>query len=302
MVLATPELVEAEAVEVFGELEVPVELEGGVFPDRVMGSEERSEAQPHAAKVPSRLVGPLNDTERYHLDVAGFVVRRGVLGGGELAAVHEAVDALELPEPDDTIARQRFTGHLGRAECFRTLLDHPAVLDVVTELCGPFVRLDHAYGIVMAPGTSGLGLHGGGTPFDPAQYYEVKGGSIHCGLIAVQWMLVDHPPGGGGFTCVPGSHKAAFPNTAAARSALSVEVPMSAGDVVIFTEALTHGTLPWQGPGQRRTLLYKYSPGNSSWAREPAVSPDVLGLLSDRQRRLCQPPSVAYHQRVEPAT
>ena len=40
------------------------------------------------------------------------------------------------------------------------------------------LRLDHAYGIVMASGTGGLGLHGGGTPFDPAQFYVVNGGRI----------------------------------------------------------------------------------------------------------------------------
>ena len=65
-----------------------------------------------------------------------------------------------------------------------------AAYDVLVELCGPVLRLDHAYGIVMAPGTTGLGLHGGGTPFDPAQFYVVNGGRISCGLVAVQWSLV----------------------------------------------------------------------------------------------------------------
>ena len=32
-------------------------------------------------------------------------------------------------------------------------------------------------------------------------------------------------------------------------------------DVVVFTEAVTHGTLVWQGEHQRRALLYKFSPG-----------------------------------------
>lgn len=243
--------------------------------------------------------GPLTDAERYHLDVTGYVVRHGVLSGPQLAVLHAAIDALALPEPDDTIGRQRFSGHLGRAQCFRDLIDHPAVLEIVLELCGPLVRLDHAYGIVMAPGTSGLGLHGGGTPFDPAQYYEVKGGRIHCGLVAVQWMLVDHPVGSGGFRCVPGSHKASFAPVGGALAELEVDVSMAAGDVVVFTEALTHGTSPWQGPEQRRTLLYKYSPGPSSWARDPAVGAEVLDQLTERQRRLCQPPSVAYHQPVQ---
>ena len=31
-------------------------------------------------------------------------------------------------------------------------------------------------------------------------------------------------------------------------------IPMKAGDAVIFTEALPHGTIPWQGGTERRLL------------------------------------------------
>ena len=130
-------------------------------------------------------MGPLTDDERYSFDLQGFLVRRGVLAPAELAALHEAIDGLGLAPPGETIQSQRFSGHLPRAVAFQHLIDHPAVFDMVVELCGVHVRLDHAYGIVMAPGTSGLGLHGGATPFDPAQYYLVRDGKIRCGLVAV---------------------------------------------------------------------------------------------------------------------
>jgi hypothetical protein len=39
-----------------------------------------------------------------------------------------------------------------------------------------------------------------------------------------------------------------------------------AGDVVIFTEALTHGTMPWTADVQRRSVLFRYSPANSAHA------------------------------------
>ena len=72
-----------------------------------------------------------------------------------------------------------------------------------------------------------------------------------------------------------------------------------AGDVVVFTEALTHGTLPWQGAEQRRTLLFKYSPGNSAYSH--VQWPDVLlAACTARQRLLLQPPSVGGHQPVVP--
>ena len=243
-------------------------------------------------------MGPLSDAERYAFDLQGFLVRRGVLTGAEVAALNASVDDLRLPPPGESVQSQRFSGHLARGAAFRALMDHPAVLDVVVELCGVHVRLDHAYGIVMAPGTSGLGLHGGATPFDPAQYYVVRSGRIHCGLVAVQWALVDHPAGAGGFCCVPGSHKAAFALPNRYDPALVCEVPLAGGDVVLFTEALTHATVPWQGPGQRRTLLYKYSPGSSTWAEDQRWPEELTRLLTDRQKLLLQPPSVAYHRPV----
>ena len=243
-------------------------------------------------------MGPLSDAERYALDVRGYLVRPRALTTAEVAALNRAVDDLAVPPPGDSIQSQRFSGHLPRAAAFRALIDHPAVFDVMVELCGPFVRLDHAYGIVMGAGTSGLGLHGGATPFDPAQYYVVRHGAIHCGLVAVQWALVDHPAGSGGFCCVPGSHKAAFGRPAGHDPSLAHEVSLQAGDLVIFTEALTHGTLPWQAPRQRRVLAYKYSPGSSSWSEDHRLPDDLAPLLSERQRRLFQPPAVAYRKPV----
>ncbi len=244
-------------------------------------------------------VARLSDRERFELDVRGFLVRRGVLGARDLSALTAAVDALRLPPARDTIQSQRFRDHLHTSPAFVALLDHPAVIDVVLELCGPGARLDHAYGIVMSPGTSGLHLHGGAVPFDHAQFYVTAGGAISCGLVAAQWALVDHPPGAGGFCCVPGSHKAAFPSPPLALDdPMVVEVPMRAGDVVLFTEALTHGTLPWRGPGQRRTLLYKYSPGSSSWGRDERYDERLWPMLTERQRLLLEPPYVAYRRQL----
>ena len=62
-----------------------------------------------------------------------------------------------------------------------------------------------------------------------------------------------------------------------------------AGSVVIFTEALCHGTAPWTGKHQRRSLLFKYTPGWESWNAEVAEPPQNVELTF-RQRRLFEPP------------
>ena len=120
-------------------------------------------------------------------------------------------------------------------------------------------------------------------------------------LAAVGVMMDDCAIENGPLLCVPGSHKAAFapPADLSLQHPSVVEVPLGVGDVVIFTEALMHGTLPWRGTNQRRTLLYKYSPGSSSWSadHEPPAGP-VLDGLSPRQRLLFQKPAVHGHQPV----
>ena len=62
-------------------------------------------------------------------------------------------------------------------------------------------------------------------------------------------------PGDGGLCVIPGSHKANFtlPDAISRYEAaqdIVYHVPMKAGDLVIFNEATTHGTLPWKGKGR----------------------------------------------------
>jgi ectoine hydroxylase-related dioxygenase (phytanoyl-CoA dioxygenase family) len=244
---------------------------------------------------------PLTDIERYHFDLYGYVVRRDALDPDQLEAVLGAVERLQVPSPGASIQSQRFTGFLDGEQIFRDLLDHEAVLEPVLEMCGPTARLDHAYGIIMAPGTSGLGLHGGGTPHDPAQFYEFRSGRMYNGLVGVQWALVDHPPGQGGFCCVPGSHRANFALPADANPGLVVTVPLRAGDVLFFTEGLTHGTTTWSAPYDRLSLFYKYAPGHSTWGVQYTTTLKALadsGKLTARQQRLMQIPAVHPHDAV----
>lgn len=246
--------------------------------------------------------GAMTDTERYSFDLHGFLVRRGALTADEVQALHAATGRLQIATPGADLSTQRFSKYLSSDAAFRSLMDHPAALDVVLELCGPTARLDHSYGIVMAPATDGLGLHGGGTPHDPAQFYAVRDGEIHNGLVAVQWALVDHDPGFGGFRCVPGSHKANFALPEDLNDDLVVDVPLAAGDVMFFTEALTHGTSTWRAPYNRLALFFKYVPGHVAWGRyeneQELSSPALRQLCTPRQQRFLQPPGVYPHDPI----
>ena len=72
---------------------------------------------------------------------------------------------------------------------------------------------------------------------------------------------------------------------------------LEAGDVLFFTEALVHGTMPWTAGHQRRALLYKYSPGHSSWAGSYYDISKYEGL-TEQQKRMLLPPSIGSRPRV----
>ena len=236
----------------------------------------------------------LSDLDRYAFDARGFLVFEDVLDTATVGALREALSAQDLPPPAGTVPSQRFGWHgelLRWHQGFRDLLDHPLAVDVLRAFVGPDVRLDHAYGIAMAPGTGGLGLHGPAEPFDPAQYYVSRAGAVRSGLLAFSWSLAGGGPGDGGFGCIPGSHRAELPVPHGAER-LVQEVPQPAGSLLVFTEALVHCTLAWRGAGVRHALLYKYSPGSTAWMKGDPAPPDVVALLTPRQRRLVEPPYV----------
>ncbi len=244
--------------------------------------------------------GGLSPLQRYSLDVNGFLLLERALAPETVAKMRALVAAQRLVRAGESIRSQRF-GQAGALfewdPLFVDLIDHPWTLAILRELIGSHVRLDHAYGIAMRPGTSGLGLHGPAEPFDPAQFYVSRMGALRSGLLAFSWSLTDGKPGDGGFGCIPGSHQVNQPVPPGAES-LVVEVPQPAGSLLVFTEALVHCTIPWSGDEDRLTLMLKYSPGNSAWDPSPAAGELAVQSMSDRQRRFFKAPSVGGHHPV----
>ena len=149
----------------------------------------------------------------------------------------------------------------------------------------------------------GGNLHGGGEPYDPAQYYVFKNGQMYNGLTVVSWALTDALSGQGGFCCIPGSHKSNVRRPPRftpvnGNPKCMVSVHQKAGDVVIFTEALTHGTLPWRAGHPRRSILIKYSPGHLSWGRGRYSDDLRQKMESEDQRLMLEPPYVSNRKVV----
>ncbi len=265
----------------------------------------------------------MNEYEKYLFDLNGYLLLEDVLSPEEVAACNEAIDhnlgRLEQREIrsakwSDSLkgkGRRDLRGMLTwpKPWClsFRDLLSHPRILDCMLELLDDGFRVDTIYGIVMDKGTEGLALHGGGIRRNNLiNFYEFLNGRMCCGLTVVSWALTDCGSGDGGFMCIPGSHKASYPlpgDAMTMETDLGVvkQVPMKAGSVVIFTEALAHGTLPWTADHERRSVLFKYSPGPLTHAPSdsafsdtcdylPRGIKDVWDELTPQQQAMLEPP------------
>ena len=245
----------------------------------------------------------LTNEEKFLFDLRGYLVVKNVLDEGECRALVERADAAWPRQAEDGPLR-RCDGISRWHQDFVDLMDHPRLLPYLVELVGGRLRIDHDYCIFMRKHGSRNKLHGGPWRFESDHWYRYHDGMMRNGLTVATWNLADAGPGDGGFVCVPGSHKTNFlqhmPKDVAAfeRDADWVVQPsLAAGDVLVFTEALIHGTAEWTADHERRSLLYKYSPPHSSWAKAP-YAPEHYPRATARQRRLMAPPSVEAHPRV----
>lgn len=234
------------------------------------------------------------DEALFLFDLQGYVVLPAVLTGAEVDELNALIDARGLPEPGTSLESQLFSGYLGWGPPFRALLDHHRVMPFVRSILGDHIRLDRCYGIRMRTGTRGLPLHGGKQDVeDDTEFFRVSDGRMLNGVTTVSWALTDMLSGDGGFACIPGSHKSNYgrPQSWCIEDDVVCQVPLRAGDVVVFTGAIAHGTKPWHARHERRSLLFKYAPGHLAWSCGYLDwPPDLRRELSPAQAALLEPP------------
>ena len=264
----------------------------------------------------------MQDHEKYLFDLRGYIVVKNVLSSSQIADLSARLEGERKTNPrpilgsDRTIFRNEddpawsAPSLLEMGGSYLELIDLPVIKPYLTTLLGNHFRLDHDY--VKVDGAMKdrtLYLHGGGQgaggpkdlvgPTDGGQcYYRYSNGKFYNGLVAVAFELDTVKPSDGGFACVPGSHKSniglpsewRIAKTQAEMPEIVERVAVSAGDAIIFTEACSHGTVPWTGEGERRTIFYKYCPHAIAWS--PCYyNADNYGGLTEAQREILLPPS-----------
>lgn len=276
----------------------------------------------------------LSHKQKYSFDLNGYLVMKQAFDADMVARANAAIDnhLHTLHERsgqlrtsglygrdstrlagDGTTGRFDMGGMLGwekpHCEPFRELLCHPTIAAALSELVGVGYRLDHSpLMIAQEKGSEGHTLHGGavteaGEPAWPLAY-DFRHGQMRNALLTVCIQLADAPSGAGGFCAVPGSHKSNYsvpPELAdladAELNELVVQPSLQPGDCLLFTEALLHGTLPWQADHQRRTVIYRFAPAGMAYGRgyHPQWPAAALDGMSDAQLAVMEAP---YHPRM----
>src|SRR5688500_13586993 len=133
----------------------------------------------------------MTDEERYTFDVQGYLVLERVLPPEQVERMVVDMSAKGIRDPQNDPGASRFGGFLAWGDDWRDLIDHPSVLPGLTEIIGPHLRLDHAYGMAMsAKGKrGGEGMHHHAAMFDYGCFYATHGTQMHNGLVVVSYAL-----------------------------------------------------------------------------------------------------------------
>lgn len=264
----------------------------------------------------------MNENEKYLFDLRGYIVIKDVLTTSQIEDLRTRLENQRQTNPHPILGSDRTIlgsesdpawsakSLIEMGGTYIELIDLPAIKPYLTTLVGDHYRLDHDYiKIDGAMKNKTLYLHGGGQgaggakdlvgPTDGGQcFYRYNNGNFYNGLVAVAFELDDVKAGDGGFACIPGSHKSNLglpdewrvANTQEDMPDILDRVAASAGDAIIFTEACSHGTVPWQGQNERRTVFYKYCPHAVAWS--PCYyNADNFEGLNQAQRKILMPPS-----------
>jgi len=276
----------------------------------------------------------LSHKQRYAFDLNGYLVIRNAFDPSMISRANAAIDA-HMETLHERSGKLRTSGLYGREskalagdgstgrfdmggmlgwetphrEPFREVLSHPQVARALSELVGVGYRLDHSpLMLAQEKGSEGHTLHGGavteaGEPAWPLAY-EFRHGQMRNQLLTVCMQLTDAPAGAGGFCAVPGSHKSNFSVPPALADLADEELAefvvqpaLMAGDLLIFTEATLHGTLPWMLDHQRRTIIYRFAPAGSAYGRGylPTWPAAALEGMTEAQRAVMEAP---FHPRM----
>ncbi len=245
----------------------------------------------------------MTESERFHFDLAGFVVRPAILAADEIEAIVDQIDRIKHDPDSLPPAHRAVPGGPSSV-----LIDHPRVVDVLHDIIGPEIRLESSGSVWRSKGEAHGDLHGGGPQQgDPIFGYRVNNGRIHAGMVRVVFELTDVAKDDGGTHFIAGSHKSNFPMhpdhmslEPGKRSPFLTTYECPAGSAIFFTENLCHAGPEWRRDTPRVAVLNAYAHLATHWHRL-TLPAEVLESLPREKQAYFRPPWIADF-RTRPAT
>ena len=194
-------------------------------------------------------------------------------------------------------------------EVFEKLIDHPSWISLIRKYVNSAVNgLSIHENFITVRGIGGyIHIHcGGHVPLSYLTFRQENTGEWMVGQINVLIALNDIGPGDGPPVLVPSSHQCTeihprlesngkglvydgITGKPAGTAFATKEVYLKAGDVLMFTDAITHGSAERTNSGYRRTVVYRYSPRFVRERFNFQTSEKLLQRLTPERLQIIQP-------------
>jgi Phytanoyl-CoA dioxygenase (PhyH) len=253
--------------------------------------------------------------EDYLFDLRGYLVLKNAISPALLHNLNRAFDAFPDLEYQDwwgNVQRLDNNGYAGielqniveAGGPFEDLIDHPSWHDRLLRYCGEHesyvegLFIDECFASIRRQGGF-FPIHSGAHEGNVRNQYKYTDGHFRCGQVNILLALTDVGPGDGPTMVIPGSHKSSFAHPEFhkpwnERKRIdniegAIEVHLTAGDALMFCDALSHGAASRTNPGERRVVIFRYGPSWGSTRHGYRYSDELLTRLTPQRRRVLQP-------------